>query len=90
MLPRLWEDFLAGPQKMNFDYIAEVLSRTPGAFFHDKLTIADLSLYMLVNYFANGEISFVPKHYLDAWPAIQQNYAAVKSHKMVVAYDELC
>lgn len=51
------------------------------------MTIADLTLYMLVSYFTNGEISFIPDGYMDAWPAIMKHFEAVKSHDLVVTYE---
>uniref|UniRef100_A0A7S0BBU4 GST N-terminal domain-containing protein n=1 Tax=Pyrodinium bahamense TaxID=73915 RepID=A0A7S0BBU4_9DINO len=85
MLPELWAEFTAGPMKMYLDYIQ---GRIAGPFFRGRdLTAADLTLYMLVNYFVNGEISFVPMSYMDGWPGIRAHYAAVKEHSLVVAYD---
>eukprot|EP00933_Yihiella_yeosuensis_P054822 TRINITY_DN53393_c0_g1_i1.p1 TRINITY_DN53393_c0_g1~~TRINITY_DN53393_c0_g1_i1.p1 ORF type:complete len:234 (-),score=41.60 TRINITY_DN53393_c0_g1_i1:34-735(-) len=85
MLPELWKEFTEGPMKMYFDYIQQKIE---GPFFHGgDLTAADLTLYMLVNYFTNGEIPHVPTSYVNAWPGITANYAAVKAHPMVVAYD---
>jgi len=85
MLPDLWAEFTEGPMKATFDYIQE---RIAGPFIRGAdLTAADLTLYMLVNYFANGEISFVPTTYVDGWPGIRAHYAAVREHPLVVAYD---
>lgn len=97
MMPGLWKDFLEGPCKMYFDYIQKQIkgfqSDTPSEgvkFFRgssdDDLTIADLALYMLVNYFVNGEIPYVEASYMDSWPGILANYAAVKAHPIVQAY----
>ena len=70
--------------KMYFDYIQ---GRIAGPFFCGAdLTVADLALHMLVNYFVNGEISFVSKNYVNGGPGINKNYAAVKAHPMVKAY----
>lgn len=89
MLPTLWKDFTEGPLKMYFDYIQKQLS--VGPFFagdsKDDMSIADLALYMLVNYFVNGEIPHVASSYMDGWPKIVRNYAAVKSHPLVKAYE---
>lgn len=85
MLPGLWAEFTEGPMKMYFDYMQE---RIVGPFVGGlHLMAADLALYMLVNYFANGENPYVSTSYLDGWPGIKAHYAAVKAHEMVTAYD---
>ena len=94
MLPGLWKEFTEGPMRVYFDYIQKQLG--PGPFFRsaaspgadeDNLCIADLALYMLVNYFANGEIPHVSTSYVEQWPGISAHFAAVKAHPMVTAYE---
>lgn len=85
MLPELWKEFTEGSMKMYFDYIQE---RVIGPFFRGaQLTVADLTLFMLVSTFVNGEIPFVLSSYVDGWPGIKAHYAAVQAHPLVQAYD---
>eukprot|EP00931_Biecheleriopsis_adriatica_P104433 TRINITY_DN79105_c0_g1_i1.p1 TRINITY_DN79105_c0_g1~~TRINITY_DN79105_c0_g1_i1.p1 ORF type:complete len:237 (-),score=41.87 TRINITY_DN79105_c0_g1_i1:120-830(-) len=87
MLPGLWKEFTEGekaPLKMYFDYIQEKIT---GPFFRGSdLSAADLTLYMLLNYFVNGEISFVSKTYVDQWPGLKAHHDAVKAQPIVQAY----
>jgi len=85
MLPGLWAEFLEGTMKMYFDYIQQ---RIMGPFFRGaELTVADLTLFMLVSTFVNGEIPFVAATYIEGWPSIKAHYAAVQAHPMVQVYD---
>mmetsp|Transcript_33805 Transcript_33805/g.61320 ORF Transcript_33805/g.61320 Transcript_33805/m.61320 type:complete len:242 (-) Transcript_33805:148-873(-) len=85
MLPGLWAEFTEGPMKMYFDYLQ---GRILGPFFRGvELSAADLTMYMLVSYFVNGEISFVSPDYVDGWPGIKANYAAVRAHPISKAYE---
>ncbi len=85
MLPDLWKEFTEGTMRTFFDFIQD---RVAGPFFRGaELTVADLTLFMLVTTFVNGEIPFVPSSYIDGWPAIKAHYAAVRAHPLVQAYE---
>lgn len=89
MLPQLWKEFTEGetaPMHIYFNYIQE---RIAGPFFGgDELSVADLTLYMLVNYFVNGEIPHISPDYVEnGFPRIKTHHAAVKNHPIVKAYD---
>jgi glutathione S-transferase len=85
MLPELGREFIEGPLKVHFTYIQ---GRIKGPFFlGEDLSIADLSLYMLINMIVKGEVSYIPASYVKDFPGISANYAAVKAHDVVKAYD---
>mmetsp|Transcript_110803 Transcript_110803/g.220386 ORF Transcript_110803/g.220386 Transcript_110803/m.220386 type:complete len:242 (-) Transcript_110803:212-937(-) len=98
MLPQLWKDFTEdpppaegqkakkAPMSLYFSYIQD---RIKGPFFAGAdLSVADLALYMLVNYFVKGEIPHISAEYVPStFPAIKDHHTAVKEHPLVKAYD---
>lgn len=54
----------------------------------NKLTVADLYFYVLIDTIKTGGVDHVPKTVADAYPALIAAYEAVRAHPKVVSWNE--
>jgi len=86
----LREAYAAGPFKRNLDGLAKLLG-SQTFFVDDKLTLADLYVFTVVDLilvgFPNGDtFELAPPEYVDQFPTLRSHCEAVRSSALVAEY----
>ena len=77
-------EYAAGRMKAYFELLNDRIGRTSGALFFDGgATIADLSIYYLLEMVRTGNFDYVDAAYTDQWPALAKFEAAMKAHDLL-------
>ncbi len=78
------EEFAAGYMK---DWANNISAQISGPFVGgDKISVADLTLYVNMNMLKSGNVDHIAADYFDAYPKLVELYAAVHDHPGIVAY----
>lgn len=82
------EEYAAGKLKSFMDELTAIIGASGGPFVcGSKLTVADLVItFFVIDMITSGNFDYVPKTYLDAWPALAKFSETVKDHAIVKAY----
>lgn len=68
-----------------FNLISKRLDESDGSFIlGDNLSTADLTLFSIVDLFANGMFDYIPYETLQPWKNVIDHYNAVKNHPIVI------
>lgn len=84
---KLREEYAAGPLAKYCTFLERKVKAAGGPFVAGaKMSVADISIYILTNMIATNDLDYVPATYLDAYPALLAHHAAVKNSEIVTKF----
>lgn len=86
-LKNLREELAAGYMK-NWAMNVEKLIQGPFVA-GEKISVADLKLYVLLNWIKKGVLNHIPTDYFDTYPKLSGLFNAVASHPKVIEWHEM-
>ena len=84
---KIREELAAGYMK---DWASNIEKQIQGPFVAgEQISVADLKLYVLLNWFKKGALNYIPTSYFDNYPKLSGLFTAVASHPKVVEWHEM-